>query len=549
MPNIDFDQVRHPDWLRYYRRWEMAFDFWRGGLCVLDPDHAATQVLYGDEVVDGTKPVDDPSRTTYQWSTVWENSYLFKHQRETRDEYEDRHRRCVNLPLFQYTVNVLAAGVLRALPQREIPGDSRWKEIHGDIDMAGTDVEAFMRRALSLALVFGRMHAVCDRVAFESLAASRLEQEARGERAYTYLITPLDLVDWDLDDNGNFKWAVVHESPLVVRRPGIATERPKVRQRYRVWYPDHWVLWEGRDTEGQVEASEAKFRPIQMDVHDVGRVPIETLYCTRMPMAAGMACETPLPDVLDLNRHLVNELSELNETDRLQAFSQLAIPVGDGAFIAGIDLGPKRAFQYPASDGEPHYLDPNPQHPAGRWERISEKVHTGRQLAAISRGKAEYSKEERSASAIAIESEDKRNQLAWWCRALEGFDNGVHSCLAAWEGLSESPKATYALDFERKDVMVECQELQTLSQVPVFSEARKAQAAVGKRIIGRMLTEQGAEAEDIKGALADIDSAASKPPPEPAMPAAPFGKKPGGPPGQKPKPFGGQPKPKANAPA
>jgi len=515
MPSIDFDKARHPEYLRYLTRWEMAYDFWRGGLHVLQPSGPRTNALVaterGNTSSGGLDAEQDIQPVRYSWRTVPVDSYLFKHQRESEQEFDDRCQRQINFQVFQYVCNTLAAGVLRDHPVRD-GVNGFWTDYHSDVDMAGTDIDAYMRRVLSLGLVFGRMHSVTDRPSFGDDVPSRRAQIDRGERAYSYLITPLDLVDWSLDEYKRFKWATVIEPEPDIRMPGENpdSEPFKKRCQYRVWYPDHWELWRERPKDDT--KTDERWFLFDEDSHTAGRVPISTLYCTRYAQSTSMACESPVADTLDINRDTINKLSELDELERSQTFALLGIPLADGMSMGGLDIGPFRAFGFPASSGAPVYVDPNPAHPQGKWERTIEKTMAARQFASVSRGKSEYSKEERSASALAVESEDKRNQLAWWSKALQEFDLMQHQIVAAIEGEDTPPTASYSTNFDVKGIMVEVQELLQLASVPVVQQARKTQALLASPVIRKMLVEQGAEEKDIAAAISDLQASANKEP-------------------------------------
>jgi hypothetical protein len=521
IPTNDFDNARHEDWLKFSRRWEMAIDFWRGGLHVLQPDHICTDALFvvernTDDGQGGLRPQGAPGATVYEWRTRPARSYIFKHSRETQHEWEDRCRRAINLPLFQYVINTLSAGTLREAPVRD-GGGPEWRAIHEDMDLVGTDVDAFFRRALSLGLVFGRIHAVSDMARPERPAVSLAEQMERGERPYTYLVTPLELVDWRTDEHGSLEWGVIIERAPDDRIPGkpipLGTEPA---HQYRVWYRDGWELYRKRPR-GKY------FDVVDGGQHGLGRVPIDTLYCSRLAQANDMSCETPLPDLLDLNRHLFNDLSELDDTDRSQAFAMLGIPVADGMSAGPMDIGPRRGLAYPAEAGSPSYISADPLIAAGRWSRLQEKGFLGRQLGGVSRGKAEYSKEERSAAAISAEAEDKKNQLAWWAKALQEFDQGLHGTMAAWMGAADYPRAAYSADFETKGTMTSVQEIVQLSAVAVIGEARETVAILAEPLIRKLLTGQGVPEDKIRAALDALEESGKKEPKPPPAPPVPFG--------------------------
>ena len=116
--DVDFNELRHPDYERMYTRWKMQWDFWRGGLCVMSPDYPATAVRYGVQTTTddsaGGEAAEIPRRGSgYEWRTTRTNSYLWKHPRETMNEYQERQARQDHYPLFQSITNIFVSGILR----------------------------------------------------------------------------------------------------------------------------------------------------------------------------------------------------------------------------------------------------------------------------------------------------------------------------------------------------------------------------------------------------------------------------------------------------
>lgn len=494
-------EQRHPDWQKFESRWRMARCFWLGGIHVLSPDYPATYIgtWIKQDASDGeaTEQQHNPNGD-YRWSTSQAHSFLWKHERETHEEYEMRHERIINPPLFQYIVNTLSAGVLRSRPDRETVSGV-WADIHQDFDGVGTDVDAWMRRALAMGLVYGRAHAVADRRAYDTPALSAGMQSERGERAFAYLVSPLDVVDWSVDDRGAFRWVVLREDEPDQRGPGEMPERSG--SRYRIRYPDHWELWVANRDRTSRETW------VMIDSGPLTGIGVSTLYATRCDQPNAMGIETALADFLDGNRYTLNKFSELDEIDRTQTFSQMAIPTLDGQ-VGIIGVGPRRYIGYPSEAGAPSFISPDASLAEGKYARVADMMHMWRQLAGIGRGQSEYSKEERSAAALTVESEDKRNQLAWWSKALNEFDHAVHADLAKLEGQTDWPRAQYPTNYDVKAIMTQIAEaVQLVAGVPLLNSAHEVQSAVVRPIIRKMLGDGGAEDAEIDAVLAQLDAA------------------------------------------
>jgi hypothetical protein len=184
---IDFN-VRHRTYGRYFRRWETAYDFKRGGIHVLDPDHDVQEESWRELVVPrgdsansalgGVDPEAASPSSRWDAKTGHSRSYLFKHDRETVQQFDNRHRRQYNYPLFQYIVNVCTAGVLRREPERT-GVDGIWDTIHKDFDLSGTSINAHERKTMALGLTFGRMHTLIDRPKVGNGIRNRSSNRAR----------------------------------------------------------------------------------------------------------------------------------------------------------------------------------------------------------------------------------------------------------------------------------------------------------------------------------------------------------------------------------
>lgn len=487
--------IYHRDYQRFANRWTQAYDFFRGGIHVLQPDHDVQTVSFlkrsesdADGTSGGLSPESGLQLSDFDEYTVPSRSFLWKHERETSNEYADRSRRQINWPVFQKLVNTFVSGILRVDPLVGKDGaelSDPWRGYVENVDLAGTPMVAFRRMALSWAICFGRVHAITDRPAGLT-AISRAEQEARGERAYSYLVSPLDLVDWALDHFGRFVWAVVREPAPDDRGPGM--EQADFSWQYRVWTTTGWSLWRGAAREAGTPDTGPKFVLVGSGDHGLGKVPIQTLWAVKEGQARSMAVESPLADFMDLNRHILNKSSELDCTERAQAFDQLAVP-GEGA--GSLEIGRFRAFTFNAeSGGRPEFLSPNPQHAKGAWDRIQEQMNTMRALASTGRGKAESSKEERSGESIVLESADQQNQMASWASAGNEWENGLYQDVALWEAAADPPRASWARKFDVRGLGAQISEVERLATVPGVT--KEASAAMAIPLVDKKLQEHGA---------------------------------------------------------
>jgi carboxynorspermidine decarboxylase len=103
-----------------------------------------------------------------------------------------------------------------------------------------------MRRTLARSLCFGRMHAVCDRSPLNDVPRSKAE-EAATDLPYCYLVSPLDLVDWRIDEDGQFDWVVIRCDDVDTRAPG--QQMRELLNRYTVIDRETFRIFREQDSD------------------------------------------------------------------------------------------------------------------------------------------------------------------------------------------------------------------------------------------------------------------------------------------------------------
>lgn len=478
-------------------RWDLERDFYRGGYHVLKPGTHKSDVWWldikdrptGD---DSTSPRPERQASLYEWRTGSEASYLHKHPRERRQSWDSRQARAWHLPLFRPTVNIFASAVLKTGPRRE--SDAKWKPFLEDVDINGTAIDAFVREALTNALVFGRYHSIVDMTTPEMEVQTRQQQEAAGVRPYSYHISPMDLVNWSLDENGRFRWIQVREDMPDTRAPG--DDWPKSNDQYRIWTPTEWFLYRKR-VNPRLEWALVDSKP-----HPVGRVPLPSVYAHRGSRTM-LGCESPFCDVADTDRSVFNKLSLLDELLYKQTFSILAVARREGSPMADSAIAPDMAFVYDAEAGPPSYIAPDAAQVLALWRVISDTVGLIRTQSEAGRGAAaEQSAEARSAAAIGAEQGDRNNVMSSLAESMEAYEDDLNDCAARWWGRSDRPKATYPRKFDLRSVN---QAIADLVQVKQLQVGQRVLSVLTAPILQQMLREAGAEQSEIDEMIGELE--------------------------------------------
>lgn len=533
----------HPAYASMRARWEMAYDFWRTGKFVLQPNHSVARHSFQSErsisAADGAETNPDAARSgasRYEWTpATWWKSYLWPHEWEKPNEYDKRCAAAYHEPHFAPLVNDVVSSILRTPPQRD--GSDAWKEFWSNVDGCDSTVEAFVAAQAQLAFVFGRQHVLVDLPRFDRPAVSRADQIARGERPYWVEVPALSLRNWCVDDRGRWVWVQIAEAPPDGRDPGDAWKDEP--EWMRVWTRDEWVLFSapssarGISPRSGAEADAAGWTEMGRGSHGFKEVPLVDIFVARGASRRNMECESPFAAQIDLDRHLFNEASEIWESDRTQSFASLWVQTDQGEQIGSLDIGPGRAHSHPIGTNAPSYAAPPAELNAERWKRHLEKRAQGRAASGIGRGAAEGSKEQRSAEAIVEEMRGQLSQMAGWAGSIQSGDQKLHRLTAIGNGEApeKAPRASYMRSFYRMAVLSAANTINQL--VTTGAVSRKAAAIMVVPVVQTFLADYGVEAGLTKTAADSIMEEAEKDPPPPVVPPTT--------PGERPNPRAGMP--------
>lgn len=188
-----------------------------------------------------------------------------------------------------------------------------WKSVDGN----GTHIDDCLAQAWDPAATFGHIVLYMDRPK-GAAPLTAADQQLPILRAYT----PIDLIDWSTDDNGQLTEVLFQEA--VPRKVGAAQAAD-----YRTRYVNA-VYWEVRDKSGNVIDGGP-----QNGQHQFGILPVVPLYAQRRPLLPFVG-QSVVGDP-QLHIDLYNLLSETRELLRAQTFSILNVPLGSGDQAMSVD--------------------------------------------------------------------------------------------------------------------------------------------------------------------------------------------------------------------
>jgi len=336
-------------------------------------------------------------------------------------------------------------------------------------------------------LVFGRCFAVTDmpRLSVDDVPSSAAEARKRGLRPYTYLVTPLELEDWAVDEYGQFRWARLAESEPDARAPGEPWDNDKTGKQYRIWTRDRWELWRvQRAKSGKVKLG--KYELAASAPHDLGVVPIEPFFADHTEQRNRYDSDTPFASVLDGDVQIYNLMSLLDEQEHASTFPQMVFE--DDGSGADIESGPGIAIPYAQGGRPPGYIQPDPATAAGLMLRIIQRIRLIRESTGETRGVAEQSKEERSASALSIEYQNRYAMLSQLASQIEDYEPGIFRHVAAWMGETEVPRTRLSRRFDLRSVSEQIRDVTAMGSLDLPAAAI---GAINSGLIDRVLKDMG----------------------------------------------------------
>lgn len=495
---MTFAPTKHVDYERWIARWTKAHDFLRGGLHVLRPTSATAQVRFFFRSGNSNGETDKP-----QYEVREQYSYLLSHPRESFEVWVDRHERAEHFPVLRPIVSIFASSLFRVAPTRTLNGeqlDDDWKAWVDDVDGNGRSLGNLSRAAVAWGLTFGRCFAVTEmpRVPADQRPRSEAERKQRRIEPYTYLITPMELVDWAVDRAG-IVWAVIEETVDDDRAPG--TPPPKdVEKQYRVWTRDKWQVYRrARNDKGKMLKG---WEVYDEDTHGLGFVPIQPFFADKTEGLGTFESDSPIASVLDIDFAVFNLLSLLDEQEYQSTFPQLTVE--DDGSNAPIETGPTVAMSYPQGGQRPEYISPDPDVANGLWQRILARIDVARKAGLVSRGAAENSIEQRSADALGVEFQDRYALLAGLADGVEDLEEGVMRHRAAWLRKADRPRSQYPRTFDLRSIQ---QQINNALQVNALPVGPRAKQIVNAHLIDRMLADAGVADAQREEAVKDALSA------------------------------------------
>lgn len=486
--------------------------------------HQQSWLLYRDSYIGGTRYIEN-------------RAYLFKHFREDQGDYADRLRRAVYPNFCRRVIDTYNAFIFRE-PISRVPhgDDAAFKAFESDADLRGTSLTQFMSEEVQKpASIYGHVVVLVDLPSTDVAPATRLDDAKLGMRPYVTAYSPLDVVDWALDGDGDYTYVRFREE--AGDESTWDADRKEPRCIYRTWTQTEWLI---HDDTGAL---------LRSGTHDLGVVP-----AVRVPILPDMDCpelgQSILADIALLNRAVYNYRSLLDEFLYRQCFNILGIPTTGSMTKEKIEewlkeFGTTRGFFYDGTGAPPSYVSP----PVSPAEFLLKTMETTAQEIVELAKLQDRSATQKTASGIAraYEFQESNSAFTKIARNLQASEEKIIWLFYRWKDATVRPNEVpvaveYPTDFNLRTLAEEIDDalaLLTMQISPTFNaEIRKrvaeqalpeADDATEKKIRDEIdaapaddaLQREAASVRATLDAAPDAADAPPAPAPMPVPPAAP----------------------------
>ena len=160
--------------------------------------------------------------------------YLLPRQREPGDVYTERLSRVFYENYVGSIVDWYSATLFRREPVITFSGATEFFAAFLDeCDLKGTGLSDFFRGQFVESLITGSSYVLVDFPRSDKKAANRAEEDASGaSRAYLVAYSAEDVINWNLDAQGNFDWVVIRTRQIKKNRVEDATWTKETRWSY-----------------------------------------------------------------------------------------------------------------------------------------------------------------------------------------------------------------------------------------------------------------------------------------------------------------------------
>lgn len=423
--------------------------------------------------------------STYYGGRGWFEKNIFRYHKEGDTEFAERVKRAYRFNHTREVVDLVNKYLFRAPVARKESAPSHLQRFWKSTTKSGLSSTEFARLVALKSSIFGRIWVVIDTTAPDHILdalesdddAPIVLTEAQAEEisVYAYTVTPIDILDYSEDEDGELNWVLIRELYRDDEDPFSSTG--KVRTRYRLWDREKWHLITPDEKEKNFEYKTGSHRLGVVPV-----VPVDNQIASSDDVSPAL-----IADIAYLDRACANYISNLDAIIQDQTFSQLTLPAqgilpGDDTDTKMVEAGTKRIFTYDASGGgKPEFISPDPKQAnliMSIIRQIIAEIYNSVGLAGENT-KQDNSKGIDNSSGVAKSKDFERVNALLISKAdsLELAENRIAKIVCMWFGIEEIDNefVTYSDNFDVRELYDEFYIAMQLALVQMPKGVRREQ--------------------------------------------------------------------------
>ena len=445
------------------------------------------------------------------------SNYIYKHRRERPEDFKMRQKRAYYYNYTGAIVDLLASFVYsktvarsffrqdeKLAQQEHIEKNEFWT----DCDMRNSSIDIFMQKVFTFTQIWGYVDVVVDlpRTPIEIVnEQQRLDTQVR---PYLYYILPDHMLNWEVDDKGEFLWTRWYER--MDKQYDPFSPKPPVKIcRYTTWTRDAWYIHDVTEARG----GKKTVAVFDQGPHDLGIVPVVRFYGKRdiLDENTGQSFVEPIGCI---NVDIANSVSLLTEELRSKVFNILVLEdpdqygdsEGSSTTGKGLEIGNNNALLW-AGQHPPFYLSPSSD--PGQFilsfiEKSTEEIY---KLATLWTDTG--IRESRSGVSYSYEFNRTNSMLSDKAQLMEEGEIKLHRLYTKWLGEEWLGFVDYPDSY---DVEVLEQELLTVTQAKNAVRSETFKRELEKRVARKVLNNSTTDV--LEKVMGEIDT---MPDPEAAL--------------------------------
>ncbi len=420
-----------------------------------------------------------------------DGNYLLKHAFESSTNYTRRKSIAYFYNYCQPIVDIFVAHLYKPSHERDygnLTDNVLFKNFLENADYDGTSYEEFFKTAERFASIYGRVTIVVDKPSVStSTVAEAQEQDIR---PYLTLVTPENVLDWE--------YIRLNTGRTVLNWIKIREFVSDEKTSYRIWFRDHWELWE--------ITKDGKVTQVSGDTHDIGEVPVVNLLNKRGSIGTRMLGQSDIQDIADVNKNIYYLCSDAKEIIENTAFPMISMPYeNQGGGAEEKETGPKQILEFdPETQHRPAWLEPPHSSLSEIREWIMQDMKEIFRIANLGGMiNVETSKQPWSGPGQEIQGNRLTAAMAQKADFAEEGELAVLSLWAKWQGIAFDGKIEYQRDFAIRDITIALQNSMN-AQKAVINSAMFVKENQ-KKIVSSALPKLSEEKR--KAIFAEIDAA------------------------------------------